>query len=255
MFPMAVSFAQYARLTLVLWAGCLGAVLPAEAADTSTRGVTIESTAQGSIARPGSWVTVSVRLDDSINAGRVSLLIGSWNELISMVDDAPPYEFVLPIDQKWSGPVKVMCSVLSKREKLIGSGKLVINVVPSDLPASIAVTDPVRMVASSAANKLREHINVRGTYADGTVRDVARRELGTSFHSSDPRVVTVDDEGFLTAGVPGRAVVTVKNGLLSKTVPVDVRPNSRQRLPAIAASREVASGQVASGLASARATP
>jgi hypothetical protein len=139
-----------------------------------------------------------------------------------------------------------MCSVLSKSEKLIGSGELVINVVPSDLPVSIAVVDPVRMVAGSATNGPQEHINVRGTYADGTVRDVAREDLGTSFHSSDTRVVAVDSEGLLTAGVPGRAIVTVKNGLLSKVVPVNVRPNPNQRLPPIAVASQVASG-LASG--------
>jgi hypothetical protein len=248
MLSMVPSFTRYARLTIALCAACLGAVLPAEAADKPTRGITIESSAQESIARPGSWVTVKVGIDDSLKASRVSLLIGTWDELISFVDEAPPFEFVLPIDRKWSGPIKVMYSVLSSRDKLIGSGKLVINVVPSDLPASIAVTDPVKMVANSGANRLQEHINVRGTYADGIVRNVGRLDLGTSFHSSDPRVVKVDGEGFLTAGVPGRAVVTVKNGLLSKVVPVDVRPNSSRRSSATAVSSEVASS-LASGRA------
>lgn len=242
MRPMSVSSARCARLAIALCAGCLGAVLPAQAKDMTTRGVTIESPAKGSITRPGSSVTVTVHLDPSLKASRVSLLLGTWNELVSFVDDAPPYVFVLPIDRRWSGPLSVICSVLSKRDKLIGSGELVINVVPADLPVSIAVTDPVQMVASSATNKPREHINVRGTYADGTVRDVARQDLGTTFHSSDPRVVAVDGEGFLTAGVPGQAVVTVKNGALSKVVPVDVRPNPNPRLPPVDVTSQVASG-------------
>jgi hypothetical protein len=239
---MSVSLrSQTTRLALhffavALCAACLGA-LPsrADAKEMTTKGVTIESPAQGTVARPGSWVRVKVSLAPALKAERVSLLIGTWEELISYVDEVPPYEFVLPIDRKWSGPLRVMCSVQSKRGKLIGSGELVVNVVPSDLPVSIAATDPVRMVATSAPSKTstkkrrvaappQQHINVRGTYADGTVRDVGRPDLGTSFHSSDPRVVAVDGEGFLTAVAPGQAVVTVKNGNLSQQVPVEVHP-------------------------------
>lgn len=242
MRPMAVSSARRVRLAIAVCAGCLGAVLPAQAKDMTTPGVTIESSAQESIARPGSSVTVRVDLDPTLNASRVSLLVGSWDQLVSIVDDAPPFVFVVPIDRRWSGPIRVMCSVFSEREKLVGSGQLVINVVPSDLPVSIAVTDPVQMIASSATDAPREHINVRGTYSDGTVRDVARQDLGTSFYSSDPRVVAVDGEGFLTAGIPGRAVVTVKNGVLSKVVPVNVRSNPSRRLPPVAVASQVVSG-------------
>ncbi|MGH8517044.1 MAG: hypothetical protein ACREUE_06250, partial [Panacagrimonas sp.] len=160
---------------------------------------------------------MKVRLDPSLKASRVSLLIGTWEELISYVDEVPPYDFVLPIEPQWSGPLKIMYSALGKRDRLLGSGELLINVVPSDLPVSIAVTDPVQMVAgTSASSAPQQHINVRGTYADGSVRDIARPDLGTSFSSSDPQVVAVNGEGFLTAGVPGRAVVTVKNGDLSR---------------------------------------
>jgi hypothetical protein len=222
---MAMGLVRWGRGAIVVCAACLGALLPANAKEM-TRGVTIESPAQGTIARPGSLVRVKLRLDPSLKASRVSLLVGTWDELVSIVDEAPPFDLVLPIDRKWSGPIRVYCSVLSKRDKLIGSSELVINVAPSDAPVSIAVTDPVHMVAHSGPKNHQEHINVRGTYADGVVRDVGRQELGTSFESSDPSVVTVDREGFLAAGVPGHAVVTVRNGELSKLVPIDVQLDS-----------------------------
>lgn len=193
--------------------------------------LTVEYPAQGQIARPGSWVKIRMHLDPAVTASSVSLLIATWEELISYVDELPPYEFVLPIDSKWSGPLRVMYSAQSTRGKLLGSGELLVNVVPSEQPVSIAVTDPVRMVAGAALNQPRPHINVRGTYADGTVRDVGRADLGTTFQSSDPRVVSVDGEGFLTAGVAGSAVVTVQNGALSARVPVNVHPHSSSTLP------------------------
>lgn len=237
---MAVKLARRVRAFVVVSAlgfACLGAaLLPMDAAHAKQKAskpkaaspkdaVIIESPAQGTIARPGSTVRVKVRLAPSLKASRVSLLMGTWEELISYVDEVPPYEFVLPIDAKWSGPLRVMCSVLSKRGNLIGSGELLVNVVPSDPPVSIAVTDPVHMVAGKGPSHPQVHINVRGTYADGTVRDVGRSDLGTSFHSSDPRIVAVDGDGFLKAGTPGSAVVTVKNGELSEQVPVHVSSN------------------------------
>lgn len=238
---MALSLSRGIRLAIVLCAGFFGALHPAEAAKKSTtkkavakavtKGVTIESPAQGAIARPGSWVVVKVRPDASLKAVRASMLVGTWEELVSVVDEVPPFDLVLPIEQKWSGPLRLMWSVQSARGKLVGSGELLVNVVPLELPVSIAVTDPVRMVAGSHANNPQERINVRGTYADGTVRDVAGQDLGTSFHSSDARVVSVNGEGFLTARSPGRAVVTVKNGALSKAVPIDVQPGPKPTLP------------------------
>lgn len=215
------------RLAIILSAGCLGLLPPASAKDMTSRGVTIEP-AQGTIARPGSLVMVKVRLDPSLKASRVSLLVGTWEGLYSIVDEAPPFDLGLPIERTWSGPIRVICSVLGKRDKLVGSGELVINVVPSEAPIAIAVTDPVSMVATSAPSDAQHHINVQGTYADGAVRDIGRRELGTSFESSDPKVVAVDGEGFLTARTPGRAVVTVRNGSLSKVVPVSVLGTTAQ---------------------------
>jgi hypothetical protein len=196
---------------------------------TARPGVTIESPVQGAIVRPGSWVTIKVRPDAALKAQRVSLLVGAWDELWTVTDDQPPFELALPIDRTWSGPMRIVLSVLSKREKLVGSGELLINVLPPDAPVSIAVTDPVRMIAGGVSSDRQDHINVRGTYADGTVRDVARHDLGTTFHSSDPRVVAVDGEGFLTAGVPGQAVVIVKNGTLSEEVPIRVESTSAAR--------------------------
>ena len=186
-------------------------------------GPLIETPAQGTVVRPGSRVLVKIRPDPALKVSRVSLLMGTWEELISFVDEVPPYDFVIPVDPKWSGPMRIVCSVLSKRDKLLSSGELTINVVPLDLPVSIAATDPVHLVAGRGRSHPPQHINVRGTYADGSVRDVGRSDLGTTFQSSDPRVVAVDGEGFLTPGVAGSAVVTVKNGRLSEQVPVQVR--------------------------------
>lgn len=186
-------------------------------------GPLIETPAQGTIVRPGSRVLVKIRPDPALKVARVSLLMSTGQELISFVDEVAPYDFPIPVDPQWSGPMRIVCSVLSRRDKLLSSGELMINVVPQDLPVSIAATDPVQLVAGRGRSHPPQHINVRGTYADGSVRDVGRSELGTTFQSSDPRVVAVDGQGFLTPGVAGSAVVTVKNGHLSEQVPVQVR--------------------------------
>lgn len=233
---MRVSLGRCAVLAAVLFALCASPAIATtgkakakakpKAKAKAAPALILDAPAQGVVARPGSWVKVKLRLDSGATASRVSLLIATWEELISYVDEMPPYEFVLPIDPKWSGPLRVMYSAQSHRGKLLGTGELLINVVPTERPVSIAVTDPVRMVAGPARNQPAPHINVRGTYADGTVRDIGRADLGTTFHSSDPRVVSVDAEGFLTAGVAGSAVVTVRNGELSQRVPVEVAPHA-----------------------------
>jgi hypothetical protein len=69
-----------------------------------------------------------------------------------------------------------------------------------------------------------DQVSVAGVYSDGVSRLITSSAFGTTYASSDEKIVTVDSEGKLTAKGLGRAAITVKNGKYSATVKLVVRP-------------------------------
>jgi hypothetical protein len=80
---------------------------------------------------------------------------------------------------------------------------------------------------SSPEDKQRiesDEISVAGIYSDGVKRLITPSAMGTTYISSDGKIVTVDAEGRLTAKGLGRAKITVRNGKFSAEVKVVVKP-------------------------------
>ncbi|TWT45071.1 Serine/threonine-protein kinase PknB [Phycisphaerae bacterium RAS1] len=79
-------------------------------------------------------------------------------------------------------------------------------------PASLALT------ASGASQAL----TVRKVYSTGRLDEVVGKASGTTYEVSDANIVSVDDEGVVTARNSGSTTVLVRNSGQSATVPVHV---------------------------------
>jgi len=55
-------------------------------------------------------------------------------------------------------------------------------------------------------------IYLKGIFSDGVKRDVWSASTGTTYNSSDEKVVTVNSDGLVTAKGPGKASITAVNG-------------------------------------------
>ncbi|HLU38582.1 MAG TPA: Ig-like domain-containing protein, partial [Planctomycetota bacterium] len=129
------------------------------------------------------------------------------------------------------------------------------NATPPVPPATLRVDPPAVTLTQPFA---RAELRVVGTRPGGETVDVTYW-AATSYASSDPRVVTVDEYGTLTAITHGDATVTVACGEQRATVAVAVR------LPPVAdlggawappsLRRPVLRGTVADGKAVLRVTP
>jgi len=75
-----------------------------------------------------------------------------------------------------------------------------------------------------AAKIETRQLGVAGVYSDGISRQIASSSMGTTYTSSDEKVVTVSPEGKVTAQGLGNATITVRNGKFSATVKVVVKP-------------------------------
>lgn len=69
-----------------------------------------------------------------------------------------------------------------------------------------------------------DEVSVAGIYSDGISRLITPSAMGTTYVSSDEKVVTVDSEGKLAAKALGRSKIAVRNGKYSAAVRVVVKP-------------------------------
>lgn len=68
-------------------------------------------------------------------------------------------------------------------------------------------------------------LTVKGIYSDGVKRDITVSASGTTYSSSNDRIVRVSPDGEVTAQALGEAKITVKNGNYSAQVDVVVKPH------------------------------
>ncbi len=102
-----------------------------------------------------------------------------------------------------SGSASTVLSLdLSLRVPTIGNGRL-LSLLVSPPTSTLNVTQPTAQ------------LSVSGTLTDGSVLNLTPAAFGTTYQSSDPRVVTVSADGRVTAVAGGTAVITATNGSLS----------------------------------------
>ncbi|MCA8973787.1 MAG: Ig-like domain-containing protein [Planctomycetes bacterium] len=91
---------------------------------------------------------------------------------------------------------------------------------PPPLPVSISLSldRPVLTSQSTTANA-----TVIATLANNSQRDVTRRTSWTTYRSSNPAVVTVDEDGLVTAVSDGVAVITATNEGTSSVARIEVQ--------------------------------
>jgi hypothetical protein len=115
------------------------------------------------------------------------------------------------------------------------AGSVTLQVIGTHADGSVSIGDRIIQVVSAAALdfltatpaaiRLYSHdsgnrARIEGAYADGVKRDLTAGSTGTTYLSSDPGVVTVDADGWLTPVADGSATVTATNN--SKTADIAV---------------------------------
>lgn len=83
------------------------------------------------------------------------------------------------------------------------------------------------------------NIRVRGVYSGQLTRDLTPAILGTTYTSSDTRIVTVTEDGVLQPVAPGLAYIIVENQDLREFVEVIVEDPTRDSPPAVDKTNDV----------------
>ena len=72
-----------------------------------------------------------------------------------------------------------------------------------------------------------DQIKVTGLYSDGAKRSLTSSVTGTTYKSSNEKIVTVSPEGKVTAQQIGKAKITVRNDKLAVVIDIIVKPFKR----------------------------
>lgn len=185
----------------------------------------IDSPVDGTIVHPGETITVRV----------TSPTDRSWSVLtvLTKLSDAMPTEahsvpgefsITIPSNIDTSGRYALTAFGTTAAGELVESDSINVDVERSDMPVSLSEVNSSSLFAVAPGQTY--NLLILAHFADGKMLDV--RESGKlAFHSTDPKIATVDATGAVRAVAPGTASIIVTYGNLhgpdvSLTIPVTV---------------------------------
>lgn len=133
------------------------------------------------------------------------------------------------------GPREIMITALSNEDEEVKLKRNILIVLPSNIKLQklLVDTDPIiitKLPPEEDPNMIRvfetEKLGVGGMYSDGVQRDTSSAASGTTYQSSDEKVVKIDPNGNITVAGPGTAVITIRNRDQSAKVKVIVKQKS-----------------------------
>ena len=198
---------------------------------SSAWGLQIISPKVGAVFYAGDTVTIKIKQDSGENIKMVFL--GALKTAKGTMLTSPPYQYVFSIDKDFIGTETILANARLDNNKVIEARVDIQVVLPSNIALAGIRTGPnpvclYKMPQNSNPNDIRifetKSMAVSGTYSDGIKREITGSTSGTTYTSSDEKVVTVDKEGKVTAQGLGKAKITVRNGKFSAMVDVVVKP-------------------------------
>jgi hypothetical protein len=129
------------------------------------------------------------------------------------------------------GEIELMISAISESNQVVALKRKIKIVLPSSVILKTIDIDPnpvflYKMPLNSDPNDVRifetKSLGVGGMYSDGVERGIASASSGTTYTSSNEKVVTVSQNGKVTAQSIGAAKIIVRNGKFSTDVEVIV---------------------------------
>lgn len=187
----------------------------------------ITSPADGAIVEAGS--TITVQLDPSGVGEIVGVLFTGSRDMDSKFDVTPPYEWSIQIPRSQLGPLTLAAAarVLGQTTGQAPQASVTVIVrLPSNITLQSIQVDPTpKFLLLEPEIERQKILAITGVFSDGVKRNIASSTLGTTYKSSDERIVTVDIEGVLRAVGVGKAIISVKNG--DKTAQIKVQVGAR----------------------------
>ena len=169
----------------------------------------IDSPADGTVVSPGETISVSVSSSNGASLSNVALLgendLGDLGKHV--LASSLPAHLSVTIPRDISCRRYALTAVATKAAtELVESDSIELDVERPDMPVSLSELNLSSLIDQFQGETNR--LEMLATFADGSVVDVSESSK-LSFHSTDTRIVTVDDTGNTMAMATGHAEIIV----------------------------------------------
>ncbi len=170
--------------------------------------VNITTPTNGQQFAPGDTVSVTVAITPPLQANDVSLNVAGFGSEPGTNYNGSTYQVTFSIPDTYAGPLQLSPAITDTSNNPITGITTTIAVRPTTPPSSLTLPQANYILNVVGA---AERIAVVGNYPGGVQRDLTSSASGTTYKSSNTKVITVDTEGNVSAAGFGTAVVTVSN--------------------------------------------
>lgn len=190
-------------------------VVPAYADGGTEDALVITWPIDGSVVTAGEKITVIVESAESAAITRV-LLSGQG---VALVDDSAPFKFEVVIPLETSGSLSLSATGKNDNNDFAFSAPITLQVNASVFLSSMSVSQELLKFSQIGQS---QPIGVTGNFNDGSVRDIASSDDGTTFASMNNNIVQVTRNGVVTAIGNGSTTIIIRNGSHQQVVDVIV---------------------------------
>ena len=179
----------------------------------------------------GAEVTVRLRTPAAMPPATLLVMPPLRAGIEPLVVQQAPYEGRLRLPRSYTGTLPIEFVLRDEHRHLHHLGTVVLQVVA---PPGIVRLTPDRSSYTlylGGPEASGEHLSLHAEYADGTRLRLDPRSHAMEFHTLNPGIVIVTDDGTLQPVAPGVTLVAARHGRLLTHVPVTVHVRGRPTPP------------------------
>jgi len=230
------------RVSVRVGAVLVGALWTLAAVKSESFAVQVSDPKKGAVVRPGEVMKVKVRFQPGLPVVKVTYTLFEEDRALDDIKvDAPPmveamaapFDAEMPVPAEAVGAMRllVVAQVAERRGQYVLFDEVSVRAEPAAELKGLEAEIPVRFTKTVGEVRL---LSVRGRYADRVARDLTHSRTGTTYRSSNEKVVRVNHDGLAQAMGPGTAEIVAKNGKREVKILVVVEVENPENRPPVA---------------------
>jgi hypothetical protein len=195
----------------------------------------------GAVVRSGGVMKIKIGVPAGLPVVKVTYMLLEQDRALEDKVDVPPMvvaqsspfeaEMLIPMEGAGGMRLLAVAQVAERRGKYVLFDEVTFRVEPEAALVTLQAEAPVRFTKTLGEVHI---LSVRGKYADKVVRDLIPGHAGTTYRSSDEKVLRVNAEGRAQAVGNGAAEVTARNRGAEVKIPVIVNADNAENRPPVA---------------------
>src|SRR5205807_6639009 len=230
------------RVSFRVWAVLAGALWTQASIESEAFAFQVSEPGKGAVVRPGEPMKVRVRFQPGLPVAKVTYTLFEEERALDDIKvEAPPmveamaapFDTAMPVPVEAVGAMRLLAvaQVAERRGQYVLFDEVSVRVEPAAELKGLEAEIPVRFTKTIGEVRL---LSVRGRYADRVARDLTHSRTGTTYRSSNEKVVRVNHDGLAQAMGQGTAEIVAHNGKYEVKIPVVVEVENPENRPPVA---------------------